>query len=241
MFTQKSRFSVLIEDALKEFKEEKETKRKNIENDKFDTFYKSEKNEKVFTTKSDNSFKGDMSKGYRNYNSEYIEYRNKQDELKRVEKEKKQKEEIRIALSIESYPELIHKKVTNNKIIPLWNDVTKHLNTVKNEIKELKDNLKKEEVEKINKELLDKNMIIENKQITLKIMDELVRLHEKRTNEYINLWGIEEWEKMFLFPNYDYNYFDDLDDEEEEIQNNLDCLVENDFGNWEQYDNYWKY
>ena len=41
---------------------------------------------------------------------------------------------------------------------------------------------------------------------------ELADLYYKRTNEYIELWGYDEWEKMFISPNYDYNYFDNLDE-----------------------------
>ena len=47
----------------------------------------------------------------------------------------------------------------------------------------------------------------------------LVDLHDKRTEKYIDKWGYDEWDKMFSFTNYDYNYFDNLDkireDEEE--------------------------
>jgi hypothetical protein len=49
-----------------------------------------------------------------------------------------------------------------------------------------------------------------------KIIDKLVYLYEKRKEEYINLWGEEEYERMFLFNNYDYHYFDKLDLQYEE-------------------------
>lgn len=50
-------------------------------------------------------------------------------------------------------------------------------------------------------------------------LDELVALHEKRTNDYIDTWGYEEWERTFRFPNYDYEYFDKLDElYEEELE-----------------------
>jgi hypothetical protein len=47
------------------------------------------------------------------------------------------------------------------------------------------------------------------------VLDYLVSLHEQRKKEYINNWGEDEYEKMFLFPNYEYGYFDRLDEEEE--------------------------
>ena len=50
-------------------------------------------------------------------------------------------------------------------------------------------------------------------------LDELITLHEKRTNDYIDTWGYEEWERTFRFPNYDYEYFDKLDElYEEELE-----------------------
>ena len=44
------------------------------------------------------------------------------------------------------------------------------------------------------------------------IVENLAYLHEKRKAEYIDNWGEDEWEKMFLFPNYDYYYFDKLEE-----------------------------
>lgn len=55
------------------------------------------------------------------------------------------------------------------------------------------------------------------------VLDTLVALHVERTNDYINLWGYDEYEKEFMFQNYDYNYFDKLDEEyEEEILRNIE-------------------
>jgi predicted glycosyl hydrolase (DUF1957 family) len=55
---------------------------------------------------------------------------------------------------------------------------------------------------------LDNNNI----NVAEKIIIALSNLHEKRTNEYKELWGEDEWERMFLCPNYDYEYFDKLDE-----------------------------
>jgi hypothetical protein len=55
------------------------------------------------------------------------------------------------------------------------------------------------------------------------VLDTLVALHVERTNDYINLWGYDEYEKEFMFQNYDYNYFDKLDEQyEEEILRNIE-------------------
>jgi hypothetical protein len=48
------------------------------------------------------------------------------------------------------------------------------------------------------------------------IIEKLVFLHDKRTEGYIHTWGQDEYDKMFRFPNYDYDYFERLDEEEEE-------------------------
>lgn len=53
------------------------------------------------------------------------------------------------------------------------------------------------------------------------IIEALSFLHEKRIEEYIKLWGEEEWERMFIFPNHDYEYFDKLDEIYEIEQNKI--------------------
>lgn len=55
------------------------------------------------------------------------------------------------------------------------------------------------------------------------IVNKLIQLYEKRKDEYIQLWGYDDWEKEFRFPNYDYEYFDKLDElyEEELLEEEL--------------------
>jgi len=48
------------------------------------------------------------------------------------------------------------------------------------------------------------------------ILNSFVELHEKRTNEYIELYGYDTWEKIFTFQNYDYGWVDRLDEEYDE-------------------------
>ena len=52
-------------------------------------------------------------------------------------------------------------------------------------------------------------------------------LHEKRTNEYKEFWGESEWERMFVCPNYDYEYFDKLDEAYEIEQSELNDKYNN--------------
>jgi hypothetical protein len=70
---------------------------------------------------------------------------------------------------------------------------------------------------KITRKYGEMQNYFEEKEITpSEIIDKLVYLYEKRKEEYIELWGEEEYEKMFLFNNYDYHYFDKLDLQYEE-------------------------
>ena len=47
------------------------------------------------------------------------------------------------------------------------------------------------------------------------VLNNLINLHERRKNEYIRDWGEESYEKTFRFVDYDYDYFDRLDEEYE--------------------------
>ena len=50
------------------------------------------------------------------------------------------------------------------------------------------------------------------------VLYKLIMLHEQRKNDYIRDWGEESYEKTFKFINYDYDYFDNLDEEYERTQ-----------------------
>ena len=57
-------------------------------------------------------------------------------------------------------------------------------------------------------------------------------LYRKRRNDYIAKWGWDEYEKMFIFANYDYEYFDKKEDDL-----NFDYISDDDL--WDNlYDNY---
>jgi len=69
---------------------------------------------------------------------------------------------------------------------------------------------------KIQNHYIDKNPEIVRQKVVLSEAEEIIialsLLHEKRTNEYKELWGEAEWERMFICPNYDYEYFNKLDE-----------------------------
>jgi hypothetical protein len=76
------------------------------------------------------------------------------------------------------------------------------------------------------------------------VLDGLVDLHFKRQEEYINNWGYNEYEKMFIDPNYDYEYFDKLDAKYEDEMEKLsdeehESMNETFISNPEQFNNYW--
>jgi hypothetical protein len=86
-----------------------------------------------------------------------------------------------------------------------------------------------------NKEIIKKKLAMNEGE---EIINALSILHEKRTNKYKELWGEIEWEQMFICPNYDYEYFDKLDQayELEEEKNNEKYY--NDYDDYEDSDNY---
>lgn len=130
-------------------------------------------------------------------------------------------------ISINDFPELIsinNKKISSNQMNFL------------NLIKKAETKCKEEKI--INQIKLDKNLKPEStllkkdlspayreeeiKEVAYEVFKKLEELYEKRTNKYIELWGYDEWERMFMFSNYDYQYFDKLDkkyaEEMEEIK-----------------------
>jgi len=136
-------------------------------------------------------------------------------------KEEREKKIIK-DLSIENFPQLPVKSIVKNennlnylKIIKsdsICENLNSHLDICferNSENENYEDNLKN----------------IEERKLCNDIINSLVLLHEKRTNEYIELWGYDEWEKNFRFPNYDYEYFNKLDElyeEELEMENEFD-------------------
>ncbi len=94
---------------------------------------------------------------------------------------------------------------------------------------------------KIQKPFIEKTQEIVRQKVVLseeeEIMNALINLHEKRTNEYKELWGEAEWERMFICPNHDYEYFDKLDEAYEAEQYKLEEQYYNN-NDSEDYDNY---
>ena len=64
------------------------------------------------------------------------------------------------------------------------------------------------------------------------IINALSILHEKRTNEYKELWGEDEWERMFICPYYDCDYFNKLDEALENEENKLNEEYNEDYDSY---------
>jgi hypothetical protein len=172
------------------------------------------------------------------------------------ERNKKLKNELFIKSldSSEAFPELQNKKsniVMNNDTV---DDIekTNFLDIIKmnNDAKKDNNDSDKDNIippgcvciqyDKESKKLLwsygseiKKNNFIMNQDIKTEeepydVMERVVELYKNRKNDYIKKWGIEEYDKMFLFQNYDYDYFDKLDEKTERvIKKNLHYYANN--------------
>lgn len=202
IFKNQSRFSVLMEDT-ELVKNDKKQNANNNNNIRF----------RDETEKKNNNFKRDDRRNLFNYNPE-----KEKQKVKKLEEEK-----IKKNLDISNFPEIVlkieKKQITDNKNPSFL----EKLNTVK-------ENQNKNEPEE--KIITDGwvSISFENRRPTYKfgkmsyftdkvtkttpnhIMFNLVELHENRKAEYIEKWGEEDYENTFLFKNYDYDYFNNLDE-----------------------------
>jgi hypothetical protein len=164
---------------------------------------------------------------------------NKINNIKNKEEKGSHKKESTILLS-ESFPEL-STKVKNKKPNEIIN-VKKEINFIdkvnfekavipqKNNTNTLNEDIEpgwveisfnpktREFTRRYNSQYIQTNNTIKSSNEN-KALNALIETHKRRTQEYINMWGYEEWEKMFRFPNYDYEYFDRLDEAYENEMN----------------------
>jgi hypothetical protein len=171
------------------------------------------------------------------------EERRKEQEKERMENEKIEKERKREeALNFNNFPDLIiqenKKQIKNEKqsmsfIEKIIKNDDQSSNISKNNDPDL-DNLKpgwillKRDFN-TGKTIIKRNPVDENKEKLILIQNErndskianqifknLTELHEKRTQEYIELYGYDTWEKMFKCPNWREleAEFEDSDSEE---------------------------
>jgi len=200
---------------------------------------KKKTNEKPFAREETSGFKRNDYSGRNNRNRD----NSREFEKLILEQEKKKKEtEAQKNLAAENFPDLINNSKNNNKnnsknntssyiekAMVQKNETPTEINQIKPgwvEVKRDPSNPRKliyTYGESTYKE--DSEFITSDKsKLEPQVLDALVKLHNKRTQEYINMWGYETWEHLYRFPNYDYHYFDKLDEkyEEEMEENNLE-------------------
>ena len=183
-------------------------------------------------TDSNTSFKkynkkGNSDKSKKAYNNGKSEFKNERENNKihntKIKEEKN--------LDVENFPDLLNKtyikpiELTSNSYIEKVK-LIKPIETVKeSHIKpgwvEIKRDNKTQKVVTTYNDITNNTNNDNNENIGINILTALVYLHNKRKMEYIELWGYDQWEKMFISPNYDYEYFDKLDEEYNEEQNEI--------------------
>jgi hypothetical protein len=169
-------------------------------------------------------------------NSAFREQQIAKNEQKRLEEEREKN------LSAESFPELVKttKVNTSNSMPSFLEKITMEVEKkeeTKSEKQLLMETLKPGWAlftydKETKKTSMIEKQIIRNEQnslseldITYNVFDSLANLHENRRQEYIDNWGEDEYEKMFIFPNYDYEYFDKLDEKYEEEMRKYNTAV----------------
>lgn len=199
IFKSNSRFSSLIDDISKQKNSSKNDEK--VKPEYHSNLFKTEKPQRRET--GYNGFR-DRDRG-----SERYRLRIEEEIKAKREFEERENERIKLeSLKIENFPDLvsISKKEEN------------------------KDNMNMNYMEKLNKEeiknndleilkpgwVLLKRDVVTGRTITIShpktnveenneennVVNLLVKLHEKRTNEYIDNYGYDEWERMFKFPDW---------------------------------------
>ena len=213
IFKPNSRFSSLKDDIVPK-KEKEQKKEHDNKYEKNEESFNSFKSERPLRTES--NYRGFSDRGRERYRLEREEEIKAQKELEEREKERIRKE----SLKIENFPDLvvIAKKDNTNEaqtisyIDKLKKEEIKSKN-IDEDLEILKPGwvlLKRDSVtgrtiiknhpeNNFNKEEEEKRT---EQEIAYDILDALVKLHQRRTDEYIEQYGYDTWEKMFKFPDW---------------------------------------
>lgn len=219
IFKSNSRFSSLIQDISEEKNNSKKSKEENRVHE--------DSKEKRFNSFAESRFRGFNEK-------EREEQLKRQKELKEREKERINKE----LLKIENFPDLVpnqKKEITeNNTKITYIEKLQKEDDMIKEYNDKDLENLKpgwvllksdpltgrtifKQHPETFIKEKKEKT----DEEIMRDIINTLSDLHEKRTREYIENYGYDEWERMFKFPDWREReaYLESIENQSDENEN----------------------
>jgi hypothetical protein len=231
IFKENTRFAALIDDSSNQKINKKSDNRKEKKTDIVEE-KKQDRDDKP-KIESINSFKNDNYGFNRRdgFNSrensrrlhDHIAFEKQEQERKEKLEEIKREQEKMIALDMSNFPELV--KVSSTPVVE--ENTTNFLEKLKKNAKP--DKLVESQVnpgwtelrkdKKTNQTIMnyhakkDKKEYIKSSQdLAYDVLEYLVCLHEERSSKYIESWGYDEWEKMFTCPNYDYSYFDKLDE-----------------------------
>ena len=220
IFKSNTRFSALVDNTPQQkndTKKDKEQKRKpdiNVENkeERFNSF----KSERHIRTESN----------FRSFNDKGIErYRLEREEEMKVIKELEEREKERIkqeSLKIENFPQLVDiskKEIRENNVEKSkisYIEKLKKDDIVENysdpDLENLKpgwvllkrDPITRQTIYKCHPKTLieEKEEEKSDQEIMMDILKALSEIHEKRTQEYIENYGYDEWERMFKFPDW---------------------------------------
>ena len=230
IFKSNSRFSVLIDDIPE--------KKNNSKKDKEEkTSYETPKNDHFNYFTSERPIKTESR--FRSFNEKEKErYRLEREEEIKLQKELEEREKERInkeLLKIENFPDLVampkkKNKENNTKISYIEKLKTEDkITNVDCDLDDLKpgwvllkrDPLTGETIIKNHPETCIKEKEEKTDQeIMMDILNALADLYEKRTQEYIENYGYDEWERMFKFP--DWREREAYLEEMEEMENQTD-------------------
>jgi len=236
----------------------KEKESKNKDNDKQDTFNSfksSEKKDPPFSSYHENESERQRYKLERTREQKDFKKKQEQEKLEqeKLEQEKLEQEKQEL-LNINNFPELISvaKKEVNNNV--------SYVNILKKE-QEIKESCIDPDLVNldpgcllIKKDRETGNIIMKygigtvlyeeptksEEEIRLDIYNSLVELHEKRTEEYIELNGYDIWEKMFKYPDWEEReaYLYEIDDSSDEDDNDSENHDDYDDYDYDDYDDY---
>lgn len=216
IFKSNSRFSALVHDIPQqknEYKKDKQPKKElesSVENkeEKFNSF----KSERPLRESSFRPFDDRQREHYRLQREAEIKAKK---ELEEREKERIKEE----SLKFENFPDLI---MSAPKNASLEKSKINYIETLKKEeivekyidpdLEKLKPGWILLKTDPITRRTITKNhpeTSIEEKaveksenEIAIDVLNALVELHQKRTDDYIENYGYEEWEQMFKFPDW---------------------------------------
>ena len=165
---------------------------------------------------------------------EYREERTRKENLKKEEEKRKKEEEAQKNLAEENFPDLSNKviKINNNqKNIIKYSE--KAAQIPENEVKQIIENNVKPGWVEIKRDTANPGKLIYTygdsvsqpdtikksyKKSDYTVLEALVNLHKRRTEEYIDTYGYDTWEKMFKSPDWREReaYLERMEEEDEE-------------------------